>query len=242
MLIEERDSIPCGDGLAETVRANILSALGGVPVPPFLPPVAVAVMGPVFETYPKIARWHRNIVITEKLDVTNAQIYITPDGQVFPGSRNRWISPERDNFGFAAWVRDHAQELFTGLGPGRHYGEWWGPGVQRGYGLKAKVFSLFNFFRWATSSAYEPPMGLYDPELAAKLGKDGPPACCSVVPILYAGALKDGIVDEVLAKLREIGSVASPGFMRPEGAVIYHVAARVAFKKTLENDEKGKEE
>lgn len=39
--------------------------------------------------------------LTEKIDGTNAQVYIADDGRVVAGSRTRWISPEDDNFGFA---------------------------------------------------------------------------------------------------------------------------------------------
>jgi hypothetical protein len=79
-------------------------------------------------------------------------------------SRSRWITPDDDNFGFAAWVEANRDELLT-LGPGRHFGEWWGSGIQRGYGLPKgeKRFSLFNVSRWGESR----------------------PACCHVVPVLY---------------------------------------------------------
>lgn len=40
-----------------------------------------------------------------------------------------------------------------------------------------------------------------------------------------------------LADLAAYGSVASPGFMNPEGVVIYHAAANTYFKKTIKNDE-----
>jgi hypothetical protein len=66
------------------------------------------------------------------------------------GSRSQYITPERDNHGFARWVQDDADELWA-LGEGRHFGEWWGSGIQRGYGLQKgeKRFSLFNVARWA---------------------------------------------------------------------------------------------
>ena len=38
------------------------------------------------------------------------------------------------------------------------------------------------------------------------------------------------------------GSAAAPGFMKPEGVVIYHTTGSVLFKKTFEKDEKGKGE
>src|SRR5687768_207065 len=87
---------------------------------------------PPFQPFPKIARFSREIVITEKIDGTNAQVFIDESGNVIAGSRSRWITPQDDNFGFAKWVAENRIDLL-GLGPGRHYGEWWGLGVQRGY-------------------------------------------------------------------------------------------------------------
>lgn len=171
-----------------------------------------------FVEFPKIARYNRTIVITEKIDGTNAQVYVDDTGEnVYAGSRNRWISPEDDNFGFARWVQDHRDELIK-LGPGSHFGEWWGQGIQRRYGLTEKRFSLFNTARW---NAENPP-----------------PACCHVVPILAVGAQCDVDVHAVLRNLKETGSVAAPGFMNPEGIVVYHAASRSLYKMTLDkNDE-----
>jgi len=63
---------------------------------------------------------------------------------VAAGSRNRWLTPESDNHGFAAWVQANAKELAEVLPAGRHYGEWWGKGIQRGYDMPHKVFTLFD--------------------------------------------------------------------------------------------------
>lgn len=62
-----------------------------------------------FEAFPKIPRLKRGCVITEKIDGTNACVYVGEDGLVLAGSRSRWVTPEADNFGFAAWVRDHEE-------------------------------------------------------------------------------------------------------------------------------------
>src|SRR5690606_23517611 len=70
-------------------------------------------------------------------------------GGIYAGSRNRWLTPDKDNFGFARWVAERAEALIPVLGPGLHYGEWWGKGIQRGYGVENKRFSLFNTARWA---------------------------------------------------------------------------------------------
>ena len=169
-----------------------------------------------FEKFKKIARLSRNCVITEKLDGTNAQIAIDAEGNFLCGSRNRWITPEDDNYGFAAWSHEHKDELMA-LGEGRHYGEWWGAGIQRAYGLTNtdKRFSLFNSSRWADGAQ---------------------PACCSVVPVLYSGIFSSTVVDAALADLIQNGSHAVEGFMRPEGVVIYQTAGRCYFKKTIEKD------
>lgn len=177
---------------------------------------------PEFQVFPKIPRLSRQVTVTEKIDGTNAQVYI-PDSMdmVLPGSRKKWLTLESDNFGFAKWVKEHYIELLTGLGPGIHYGEWWGKGIQRGYGLEEKRFSLFNTKRWTD---------------------DVRPACCGVVPVLYEGPFDTAAIDSVLDTLRESGSVAAPGFMKPEGIVVYHSAANSYFKKTVERDDYHKEE
>lgn len=197
-----------------------------------------------FVEFPKIARLSREVVITEKIDGTNAQVYIAPagtfvdvasivaeheDGRVMlVGSRNRYITPAADNFGFARWVKEHADELWQ-LGEGRHFGEWWGSGIQRGYGLTngEKRFSLFNVARWAEMRDYD------------KFPVDRP-ACCHVVPVLCRGTFSTEVVGTQIERLRTLGSLAAPGFMKPEGLVIFHTASGQLFKKTLEKDEEPK--
>lgn len=171
---------------------------------------------PEFRPFRKIARLSRQCIVTEKIDGTNAQITITEDGQFLTGSRSRWITPEKDNFGFARWAQEHKEELLK-LGPGAHFGEWWGQSIQRGYGLKEKRFSLFNVSKWS------------DPATR--------PACCQVVPVLWEGNFETVHAWGLLEDLRKNGSIAAPGFMQPEGIVIYHVHGGMLFKKTLYNDE-----
>lgn len=178
-----------------------------------------------FDGMQKIARLSRDCTITEKIDGTNASIYIgspeTEDEGVFLiGSRTRWITPEDDNYGFARWATAHKEELLT-LGPGHHFGEWWGLGIQRNYGLKEKRFSLFNSHRWSDAAGIRP-------------------ACCYVVPVLFEGLFDTGTISDVIDILVFNGSKAAPGFMKPEGIVIYHQAAKQLFKKTIEKDEQPK--
>lgn len=185
-----------------------------------------------FSEFPKIARLSRACVITEKIDGTNASVFVPEDdGPILFGSRTRWIVPESDNYGFARWGTEHADELRL-LGPGHHFGEWWGCGCQRNYGLLKgeKRWSLFNVSRWADQHSGGEPL---DRQIYA-------PPCCYVVPVLYRGPFTTGAVENALAELSATGSYAAPGFMQPEGVVIWHEAARVLLKKTILRDEEPK--
>lgn len=172
-----------------------------------------------FVPFRKIPRLRRACVITEKLDGTNAAICITPDGQFLVGSRTRWITPEDDNYGFARWAHENKEELMK-LGEGTHFGEWWGQGIQRNYGMDRKVFSLFNTARWLDDAVR--------------------PKCCGVVPVLYFGDFSTTCADDAVESLWKNGSVAVPGWMKPEGVVVFHSAANILFKKTLDKDEEWK--
>jgi hypothetical protein len=172
---------------------------------------------PEFTPFPKIARWSKEVVVTEKVDGTNAQIFITDDGaEIYAGSRTRWITPESDNFGFARWVSQNRDELLR-LGPGSHFGEWYGQGIQRNYGLKEKRFALFNVSRWGNP--------------------DTRPACCGTVPELWRGSMNDLNVHTLMTALIENGSMMVPGFMKPEGIVVFHTASGTLLKKLIEGDD-----
>lgn len=174
-----------------------------------------------FISFGKIPRYSRECIITEKIDGTNAQILITEYGDVFTGSRKCWITPEKDNFGFSAWVEGNKEDILK-LGPGRHFGEWWGQGIQRSYNLKERRFSLFNTKRWKDDSVR--------------------PSCCYVVPVISEAIFDTFYVKDAIRFLIDQGSLAAPGFMKPEGIVIYHTAGNLMFKKTIEKDEKHKGE
>jgi hypothetical protein len=182
---------------------------------------------PEFTPFPKIARLNRDITITEKIDGTNAAIVIqqTDDEvSIYAQSRKRVITPDDDNFGFAAWVFENFDALVSILGPGIHFGEWWGSGIQRGYGLSKgeKRFSLFNTTRWLPELLYN--------EEAFAIG-------LRTVPVIYEGIFDTYAIDSALDDLREEGSYAAPGFKNPEGVVIFHHAGNHLYKVTLENDE-----
>ncbi len=165
-----------------------------------------------FIPFKKIPRLSRDMVITEKLDGTNASIHITEDGEFITCSRNRVITPGDDNYGFSKWAHENKEELMK-LGVGSHFGEWWGQGVQRGYGLTEKRFSLFR-----------------------KVNGVEYPSCVSFVPVLYRGKFDTRVIENEVIALSVAGSMAVPGFMEPEGVVVYHEASGQLFKKTCKDD------
>jgi len=173
-----------------------------------------------FKAFPKIERIGKvNMVITQKIHGTNAQVFIYPDEtgtlQLICGSRTRWIYPGDDNYGFAAYVHAHKEEFIEKLGPGQHFGEWAGLGINSGEGLDKKVFVLFDFWK-------------YPPE------RPLPPGV-TTVPVLYQGPMDLAKIDEVMTELKTNGSKLAPGFMRPEGVVITAMGTR--FKKVFDAEE-----
>ncbi len=188
---------------------------------------------PEFVPFGKIARLNREIVITEKIDGTNAAIGVGDDFSVWAQSRTRIIVPEDDNFGFAAWVDKNRTALSVALGPGLHFGEWWGCGIQRGYELTERRFSLFNTKRWGEGEGAERLKQLQTCGIAVHS-----------VPVLYEGPWHSAVgfaecwhPYEELHQLRAHGSYAVPGYMNPEGIVVFHKASNQLFKVTCEKDE-----
>lgn len=198
-----------------------------------------------FQKWPSIPRLFRDITITEKIDGTNAAIGIIPvrdsevgldnkaiayeyaDGcfQIYAQSRKRIITPDDDNFGFARWVQDNSSTLIKDLGEGLHFGEWWGSGIQRGYGLLKgeKRFSLFNTKRHGDAEFKTPGLG--------------------IVPILYEGPYSEAQIKGCADVLNTMGSKAAMAagrrFKPAEGVVIYHHAANHCFKYTPFEKEDG---
>lgn len=181
-----------------------------------------------FRSFPKIMHVKKlEMAITQKIHGTNAQIFIKKafnewqpaecgyqDYAVFAGSRNRWLSPDDDNFGFSKWVIDNRQELIDKLGEGRHYGEWAGPGINSGEGLDRKVFCLFDWRKFINADL---------------------PIRCTTVPVLYQGVLSLDAMQSCMDKLKTNGSYLAPGFMKPEGIVI-DIDGKL-YKNVFDNEE-----
>lgn len=202
----------------------------------------------MFKRFESLTRFSHDWVITEKIDGTNACIVVDYDERmawgdqefdyaiiakvgsyfVYAQSRNYLITPEKDNAGFANWVKNNATTLVGMLGEGRHYGEWCGAGIQRRYGLATKKFALFNTHRWRDLSNH-PDGGLLDGQLTC-------------VPVLAEGYMDNPgqVALQCMDTLRAEGSQFAPGFMDPEGVVMRHNPSGTVFKKTFDYDEQGK--
>ena len=102
---------------------------------------------------------------TVKLHGTNAAICFNSKGEWWCQSRERVITPESDNAGFASWAYSH-KEYFDAVAARflkecfidenevfQVFGEWCGGNIQAGVGLNTvpKMFVLFNS-RWITVS------------------------------------------------------------------------------------------
>lgn len=169
---------------------------------------------PDFEPWGKTARLQSPITISEKIDGTNGVIKFAGE-QMFVGSRKRWVFPHDDNFGFALWANDNYEELLDIFGPNSTtYGEWWGRGIQRGYGLGVRNFSPF----WPIS--------------APRTLSDG--STVETVPIIWRGDFSQVAVEMAIAQLRSYGSLAAPGFMQVEGVVVQFDHNRTRFKVVID--------
>lgn len=210
-----------------------------------------------FQKFPSIPRYRKDIRIYEKADGTNACVAIHPftneDGtpnpvaydapkedvildeanqpvHVYAQSRSKVITPGKstDNYGFAHYVRENQYSLYLSLGIGYHFGEWYGSGINRNYGLDHKRFMLFNPDRYP---------GLKEEGFA--------PLNVDVAPLLYSGPARYGApgeperdaVTDAMDALLHGGSRLVPGFMDPEGVVIFHTASRQLYKATFDYDE-----
>jgi len=179
-----------------------------------------------FKAFPSIERISKAFMtITQKLHGSNAAVLIyEEDGvkKLLCGSRTRWITPESDNYGFAAFVHSNKEEFIEKLGVGHHFGEWCGPGINSGEGLTQKTFALFD---------------------VRKFPADRPlPPQTRVVPLLYTGKIDTVAIDDAMLMLKTHGSQFVPEFMHPEGVVVNIGGHR--YKKVFDAEEtqwKGKD-
>jgi hypothetical protein len=182
----------------------------------------------MFKSWPKIPRLYNELfTLSEKVDGTNAAVVISNEGaddstifstevdgkvvNVWAQSRTRLITPDNDNYGFARWVKENAETLVKELGFGYHYGEWWGKGINRGYGVDKKYFSLFN------------------PTKQTSITKN--------IPLLATDvsiSMLETVIDDSINNLVTNGSKIAPGYTRPEGIVVYSQLTSKYYKVIID--------
>ncbi len=164
---------------------------------------------PEFKAYQKTLRLESiDVILSEKIDGTNAVINIDTDGNVLAGSRTRWLvddgSNKWDNYGFGKWVAKNGAELGK-LPPGTHYGEWYGKGINRNYGMTDRKLMLFNAPRY---------IGLQQSGLL--------PSCVELETVIHTCGPLD-LYDHIeffKQEAEDRGSWHVPGFMKVEGLIV----------------------
>jgi RNA ligase len=104
-----------------------------------------------FEKYPQLLGESSTVTYRAKVKLhgTNAGVRIDPDGTVTALSRTSVITPDNDNAGFARWVASR-EANFARLARNFTivvFGEWCGPGIQKGVAVSqipSKVFAVFG--------------------------------------------------------------------------------------------------
>ncbi len=95
---------------------------------------------------------------TTKLHGAQGSIYVTPEGEVVPQSRNLVLGEQEDSHGFARWVLSRQEAFKACLKPGFVvYGEWCGPGIQKKVALNAlekPAFACFSVFDISSGHIY----------------------------------------------------------------------------------------
>lgn len=174
-----------------------------------------------FKPFKKMPRLYKTVSVSEKIDGTNASLLVEGGKVVAAGSRTRWLTTGNDNFGFCNWVTTNKDLLDAlELKDGHHFGEWWGLGIQRGYNQFGRFFSFFN------------PLILNGESFL--IGG----VCVNTVPVMYHGVFSDYQITTAMRNLAVYGSQAAPGYMKPEGIVVYHEQYGDMFKVTFEDNHK----
>jgi len=172
-----------------------------------------------FEPWPKIPRAILgDVVVTEKIDGTNACVIVQDGVIVGIQSRKRMLNvgKENDNYGFASYVVQN-MDKFLELGEGKHFGEWAGLGIQKNpHNLDAKYFFLFNTRRWGEH--HLPPEGI------------------RVVKVLHQGEYTHDTIDRIMNELKDFSTLHE---YTAEGIVVYFPRLDAMEKHTFQYN-KGK--
>lgn len=174
-----------------------------------------------------------------KIDGTNSQVFLKNDGETLGfGSRNREVTPENDNAGFAAAFEDEAhrteyQEMLQVLKAHPDYiiyGEWLVPHTLKTYSADSwKKFYIFDVLDTATGKylPYEEYMALFDGF-----------SDMNIIPLL--AKLENPTADEIKEKLQDTGRFLCISGLG-EGIVIKNYSyvnkfGRITWAKMLTED------
>lgn len=209
-----------------------------------------------FQAFPKVPRLNRDIVITEKIDGTNAAVVIQrieAEGGLTPAVLAEQLA---DGAGVEDWKLvslpegDHfivlAQSRKRFIWPARdNYGfaAWV---YENAHGLVEVLGEGVHFGEWwgkGIQKRYPSVEGRYfslfntgrwGGVLASSRDTTDVPGLRHV-PVLHEGAYSQRVIDSALDELRTFGSNAAND--PAEGIMIYHTASNQVFKVTLEGDE-----
>lgn len=218
-----------------------------------------------FKSWGSTPRWHKGLHVTEKIDGTNAGVSVqgfskgtapefATDGLVVAGvdcdyvvraqSRKRIITPQNDNFGFAAWVWENADGLANLLGYGYHYGEWYGEGIQKNpLAVSGRRWALFNTWHWGSKPNLDRLRmvdipGLTTVPVLHDEQQDGP-ADYMTIPAIIEGLKAGGSRADGYMTLREAHKMDFH-VEGPEGIIVWQRETRQRYKILLREDDKHK--
>lgn len=136
-------------------------------------------------------------------------------------SKNRVLGLGKDdNFGFAAFVKEHAEYLVELCGHGAYQGEWVGPGINSGEGLKSRRFFFFKPVK---------NLELLDPSKPISIV----PTLALNAPLATLGSEVEKASQLLLTQGSQVPETA--GFMRTEGIVIA-INGGPRFKHVFESE------
>ena len=178
-----------------------------------------------FRAFPKIKRLTKfnplEVTITEKIDGTNGCVVIENGELSFVQSRNRIITPDDDNYGFAKWAWANKDALAS-FGNGYHYGEWAGEGIQGNpRGLTGKVFYLFNTYKY---------------ENMGEEKRNSLPPNCSPVPTVGSD-LQEYSNATIHESMNMVQTWADYYHYKPEGIMVFFHNFGTYMKHTFDNPE-----
>lgn len=206
-----------------------------------------------FEAWPKTPRLNRDIVITEKIDGTNAAIQIiklTDANSELVYGDLRQFPDEIDNDKVTAFyvvqgehfaVIAQSRNRIITPGKGTDNAGFAGWVRENGSTLVQDLGEGIHYGEWWGQSIQHgygmdhKVFSLFNTHRwgAASFITEN----LRVVPVLYAGPFDQSEINKVLEDLKAFGSYARAFHPKPEGIIIYHTAAKQVFKVLCENDE-----